>query len=164
MKLKTIAVVGLLVLGVQALPTFAKNYGNPRFGFFIDVPAAFTVADPEPENGDGQSFHTEDGTAMLSASGGWIVEADFAAQVALYKKLEREDGWTISYESAVGKSSASYTGTKAKRIFYRHIITSCQGQAHASYWLEYRAAEKAKYDGLIKTLNSSLHSGKGSCN
>ena len=163
MKLKTVAAAVVLVLALQALPALAKIYGNARFGFFIDVPAAFGVADPEPENGDGQSFHTKDSTAMLSASGGWIVEDDFAAQVSLFKKLEREDGWTISYESTVGKSSASYSGTKANRIFYRHIITSCQGKAQASYWLEYPAADKAKYDVMIKSLNVSLKPGVGPC-
>ena len=34
----------------------AQLYGNARFGFFIEVPSAFSVADPEPENGDGRRF------------------------------------------------------------------------------------------------------------
>lgn len=164
LKRKAIAAIALeLSLGLGAPPALAKIYGNARFGFFIDVPTAFSIADPEPENGDGMSYHTKDGHALISASGGWIIEDSFAAQVAEYKKLEREDGWIISYESAVGKSSASYSGIKGDRIFYRHMITSCSGQAHASYWLEYPAAEKGEYDRLVKGMNASLKAGVGSC-
>ena len=39
-------------------------YLNPRFGAAANCPAdLFTVKDPPPENGDGQTFHTADGRA-----------------------------------------------------------------------------------------------------
>ena len=69
----------------------------------------------------------------------------------------------MTYESKVAASSAAYSGQKGGRIFYEREITTCNGQAHAAYRLEYPAAEKAKYDGVIKALNASLESGKGNC-
>jgi len=141
----------------------AETYGNARFGYFIDIPAAFTLADPEPENGDGRIFHTADKSADLTVSGGWIIEENFAAEVAQNKEFATDAGWKITYESKPDKSSASYSGQKDKRIFYLRMITSCAGEANASYRLEYPAAQKAKYDGVIKMLNASLKPGTGSC-
>jgi hypothetical protein len=161
-----------LVLFFAALTIFAssalaagggKIYGNARFGFFVEIPAAFTVADPEPENGDGQTFHTADQTAELGASGGWIVQDSFKAQVELYKSFEVKDGWKLTYESKVSATSATYSGQKGDRVFYERVITSCGGQAHAGYSLEYPVRDKVKYENTIKILNGSLKPGIGPC-
>ena len=92
-----------------------------------------------------------------------MTEDDFAAEVAQYKVFMVQDGWKLTYESKVSKSSAVYSAQKGDRIFYARMITSCGGKAHADYRLEYPAADKAKYDGMIKTLNASHREGKGSC-
>jgi hypothetical protein len=162
---KRLAALILLGLALDAGPAGAagKLYGNARFGFFVEVPAAFSVADREPENGDGWRFHTSDQSAELTASGGWIIEDNFAAEVAKEKGFAVQDGWRLTYESKVAASSAAYSGQKGERIFYEREIASCGGQAHAAYRLEYPATEKAKYDGMIKALNASLKAGKGSC-
>ena len=160
-----LAALILLGLALDAGPAVAagKLYGNARFGFFIEVPAAFSIADPEPENGDGRRFHTPDQSAELTASGGWIVTDSFAAEMAQEKGFLVQDGWKLTYESKVAASSATYSGQKGERIFYEREITTCKSQAHAAYRLEYPATEKAKYDGMIKTLNASLKAGEGSC-
>jgi hypothetical protein len=164
LKLKAIAAIALaLSLGLGGPPASAKIYGNARFGFFVDVPAVFSVADPDPENGDGRRFHTPDNSAELTASGGWIMADDFAGEVANEKELMVKDGWKITYESKVTKSVVSYSGIKSGRIFYTRMITSCGGKAHASYWLEYPATAKLKYEELIKGLNATLKAGVGSC-
>ena len=154
-----------IVLALVALPqlAMAKLYGNARFGYFIEIPAAFTVADPEPENGDGPEFHPADKSADLIVSGGWIIEDNFAAEVAQYKVLMVQDGWKLTYENKVSKSSAVYSAQKGDRIFYARMITSCGGKAHADYRLEYPIADKAKYDAAIKSLNATQKAGKGSC-
>jgi hypothetical protein len=44
-----------------------ETYSNPRFGATAEYPAdLFTVQEPPPENGDGQTFHTADGRAELT--------------------------------------------------------------------------------------------------
>ncbi len=159
--------VGSILLGLALVSAphaaSAKLYGNARFGYFIEIPALFSVADPESENGDGREFHPADKSADLIVSGGWIIEDNFAAEVAQYKVLMVEDGWRLTYENEVSKSSAVYSAQKGDRIFYARMITSCGGKAHADYRLEYPAADKAKYESVIKTLNASLKAGKGSC-
>ena len=154
--------VGLALVSVPEV-AWAKLYGNARFGYFIEIPAAFSVADPEPSNGDGQAFHTADKSADLIVYGAWINADNFAAEVADNKAFEAQDGWKLTYESTVSKSSAAYSAQKGDRVSYAHMITSCGGKAHADYRLEYPAADKAKYDGMIKTLNASHREGKGSC-
>ena len=159
--------VGSILLGLALVlapaPAWAKLYGNARFGYFIEIPAAFSVADPDPENGDGQAFHSADKSADLIVSGAWINEDDFAAEVAQYKAFMVQDGWKLTYENKPSKSFAVYSAQKGDRVFYARMIPSCGGKAHADYRLEYPAADKAKYDGMIKTLNASLKAGKGSC-
>ena len=154
-----------IVLALVALPqlAMAKLYGNARFGYFIEIPEAFTVADPEPENGDGQEFHPADKSADLIVSGGWIIEDNFAAEGAQYKVLMVQDGWRLTYENKSSKASAVYSAQKGDRIFYARMITSCGGKAHADYRLEYPIADKAKYDATIKSLNATQKAGKGSC-
>lgn len=161
MGFQRVALVGIGLTLMLATPVSAKTYGNARFGFFIDVPAQFTVADPEPENGDGRAFHTADKSASLTASGGWIMGDNFAADVADDKGYDTQNGWTLAYESKVGGSSAVWSGKKGDRIFYEHMIASCKGKAHANFRLEYPAADSAKYDATIKTLNASLKAGAG---
>lgn len=159
--------IGSMLLGFALVAgsgaASAKIYGNARFGYFIDIPAAFSVADPEPENGDGREFHPTDKSADLIASGSWITEDNFAAEVALYKSLMVQDGWALTYENKPSKSSAVYSAKKDDRVFYARQITSCGGKAIAGYRLEYPVADKAKYDAVIKSLNASLKAGKGSC-
>ena len=159
--------VGSMLLGFALVAgsgaASAKIYGNARFGYFIDIPAAFSVADPVPENGDGREFHPTDKTADLISSGSWITEDNFAAEVALYKSLMVQDGWKLTYENKVSKSSAIYSAKKDDRVFYARQITSCGDKAIAGYRLEYPVADKAKYDAVIKSLNASLKAGKGNC-
>jgi hypothetical protein len=162
MKVAVIVLLGL-ALAAGSSVTEGKLYGNARFGFFIEVPTAFSLAEPEPENGDGRRFHTPDQSAELTASGGWIMADNFAAEVAQEKGFAAQDGWKLTYESKVARSSAAYSGQKGERIFYVGEITTCNGQAHAAYRLEYPAAEKVKYEGVINALNASLKAGKGSC-
>ena len=75
----------VLGLGATAAEAGGKLYGNARFGFFIEIPALFPVQGAEPENGDGLSFSSPDGKAAVAASGGWIMEDSFAAEVATLK-------------------------------------------------------------------------------
>lgn len=161
-KIAAVMFLGL-ALGVWPGAAWAKIYGNARFGYFIDIPAAFSVADPEPENGDGRQFHTADKSADLIVSGSWIMADNFAAEVRLYKSFMVEDGWTLTYENKASKSSAVYSAKKGVRVFYAHQITSCAGTAIAGYRLEYSMADKAKYDAVIKLLNTTLKAGSGTC-
>lgn len=161
-KLQCLMALAILCFGPS--PAWAGEvYGNARFGFFIEVPEIFTVAGPEPENGDGRAFRTEDSSAELTVSGGWIVADNFAAQMEQDKGFDRDAGWQLTYESKANPNAVSYSGTKGGQIFYVREITSCAGAAHAGYRLEYPVEQKAKFDSVIKLLNKTLRAGEGNC-
>lgn len=52
-----------------------KTYTNDRFGFSIKYPAQM-VADPPPQNGDGQSWRSADGQAEFATWGSPIIKLD----------------------------------------------------------------------------------------
>jgi hypothetical protein len=117
-KMRALAIILIAGVAVNAplnAKTMAwKKYVNARFGFSICYPGNF-VPGPEPDNGDGLRFKSEDG-AELTASGsydaenwGYIVEARFAREEA------RKAGMTITrsirgknWEITLGKSDSKY--------------------------------------------------------
>lgn len=163
--MKRVALALLLLVGVAvAVQAGAgKLFGNARFGYFISIPAEFSVADPEPENGDGREFHTPDKSGDLAVFGSFLTDGDFATEIKTRVGYETQDGWNVTYQSAASSKAASYSGSKGERIFYARVIPSCDGDAIASYRLEYPFAQKAHYEAAIKALNATLRAGKGSC-
>ena len=159
-------IMGILGVALVAAPSIAREttYSNARFGFSLAVPGFFTITEPDPENGDGRHFQNTDQTADLLASGGWITEPGFAAEMNILKGFEAADGWKLVYESKISNKDASYSGARGQRFFYARVILSCNSKAHAGYRLEYPAVEKARFDTIIQSLNTSLKSQKSSCN
>lgn len=49
------------------------TYANPRFGVAVDYPPAFSLRDPPPDNGDGQTFRTPRGDAVLLVFGSYNI-------------------------------------------------------------------------------------------
>jgi hypothetical protein len=162
MKLRLPA-LALLVMAEMTGIASAETYANARHDFAVDVPDDLSVADPEPDSGDGRSFRSPDNSAELHVFGGWIVEGGFSTEVQARQKFETGEGWTITYASKPGKQGSSYSGAKENRIFYARIIPRCGDGGYAMYRLEYPAGEKEKYDGAIKQLNASLKAGSEGC-
>jgi hypothetical protein len=162
MKLRPPALALLMMAGISGT-AFAETYANARYGFAVDVPDVLSVAEPEPDSGDGRSFRSLDNSAELLVFGGWIAEGGFATEVQARQKFETGEGWNITYASKPGNEGVSYSGAKESRIFYARIIPRCGDGGYAMYRLEYPAAEKEKYDAAIKQLNASLKAGSEGC-
>ncbi len=163
MKRLALLLVLLAAVPVAVRADSGKLYGNARFGYFISIPAQFSVTDPEPENGDGREFHTADKSADLAVFGSFLADGDFATEIKSRIGYETQDGWNVTYQSAASSKAASYSGSKGIRIFYARVILSCAGDAIAAYRLEYPFAQKAHYEAAIKALNATLRAGTGSC-
>ena len=134
----------------------AEFYANARYGYYIDIPKIFSVADPEADAGDGQRFHTADKSAEVAVYGGWILEGGFAEEAKNRQNYEIKDGWKLAYVSKPSPAVSNFSGTKDGSIFYAHIIARCGGTGYAMYRLEYPATDKAKYDVVVRQLNTSL--------
>ena len=150
----------ILLLLLLCSPAFAAEwttYSNPRFGASIDVPPGFVNDVPEPENGDGLTFHSADGKAELLVWGNNLVDADFNQDVAARLKSDMEDGWNISYVAGVnGSGWQVYSGTREHRLLYAKSLSSCKETQALHFRIEYPEAQKTGFDPIVARLAKSL--------
>lgn len=159
--IRILLIAGLLSYTGTAVATEKLGYVNARFSYAIDLPDGFSVS-ATPENGDGQTMVSQDGTATLSIWGSHITEGTFQAEIEARIGWEEQDGWTISYQR-VQPRWASYSGSKENRIFYARSIPVC-GDAQAAYFrMEYDRSDQSTLEPVIKDLVASLRSTDG-CN
>lgn len=144
----------LLIASGQALAADWATYENSRFGYVIDVPPGF-AGDGEAENGDGQIFRSADGTQLLRAYGGNILEESFEAAVTAAMGYAAEAGWSLSYER-VTPSWSSYSGTRNGQILYARAIALCGGTQFASFELEYPEADLSAMNPVVERLVAAL--------
>ena len=155
--------IGILAVVAMMGTARAEFYANARYGYYIDVPKIFSVADPESDSGDGRLFHSADKSAEVAVWGGWVNEGAFADEVKTRQNDEVGDGWKLAYVSKQSPTVSNFSGTKDGLIVYVHIISRCSGTGYAMYRLQYPATDKAKYESAITQLNASLKKEKGSC-
>jgi hypothetical protein len=148
--------IGILAVVAMMGTARAEFYANARYGYYIDVPKMFSVADPESDSGDGRLFHTADKSAEVAVWGGWILDGGFADEAKTRQNDEVEDGWKLAYVSKPSPTVSNFSGMKDGLIFYVHIISRCSGTGYAMYRLQYPATDKVKYESAITQLNASL--------
>lgn len=153
----TVAIGICASIGVAAAKDQWATYMNPRFGTIADYPASiFTVRDREPENGDGQSFHSGDGQAQLSIYGSYNTEGETPRQY-----LERLAEQGVSYKHTTARYYV-VSGTRADQLFYQRCnfhkgsddILNC-------FTLTYPARDKSLWDPIVTRISKSLRSGQG---
>jgi hypothetical protein len=144
----------LLLLAGPALAQDWGHYDNARFGYAIDVPPEFVGAG-ESQNGDGQVFHAEDGTAALHVWGGHIFEGSFEAAMQAAIDYAGEDGWRLG-EQRVTPSWASYSGTRNGLMLHSRVIALCGGSQFAAFALEYPERDLRRMDAVVERLTTSL--------
>jgi hypothetical protein len=154
------SVLALFLLSASAIAADWSSYANARFGATIDIPPGFMNDVPEPENGDGLTFHSADGKAELLVWGNNLVDADFNQDVAARLKSDMEDGWNISYVAGVnGSGWQVYSGTREGRLLYAKSISSCKDTQALHFRLEYPEAQENDFDPVVERLAKSLKAG-----
>ena len=139
------------------------SYANARFGVIIDVPPGFVNDVPEPDNGDGLTFHSADGKAVLLVWGNNLVDEDFTQDAAGRLKSDTDDGWVISYAAGVnGDGWQVYSGTREGRLLYAKSISSCKNTQALHFHIEYPEAQKKAYDPVVERLAKSIKAGSTS--
>lgn len=149
----------LLLFPVTALAAEWDHYENARFGYRIDIPPGF-AGGGEADNGDGQVFTSADGTQILRVYGGFNTES-FVMTIRAGLGFARDAGWTLTY-TRVKDDWAVYSGTRGRHILYARAIPLCNGDAYASYELDYPSADKTAMDPVIERLNATLEGGGSS--
>ena len=130
-------------------------YYNARFGVSADIPSGWK-AGPEPEINDGLVFSSPDKAATITVCG--ILNVDRSAAQEIADEQKGRDGENVTYRNASARQ-AVISGTRGDMIFYRKVIISCKDQILNHLEIEYPAAQKQDFDGLVGHVAGSLHSG-----
>jgi hypothetical protein len=130
------------------------TYVNERFGTVCTFPDdIFTDRQPEPENGDGQEWHSADGASLI-CSGILNIDDDSPKGFVAAEKASQRPGYKIAY-SKTGKDWAVLSGLKDGTIFYERRLFGKDGVIR-TVWIGYPPALKPKYDPLVGAIAGSL--------
>jgi hypothetical protein len=151
------AIVICASINVAAAQEKWATYMNPRFGATVDYPATiFTVRDPAPENGDGQSFHSSDGHAQLLIYGAYNTEGDTPQR---YLEKHADEG--VSYRRTTARTYV-VSGTRKDQLFYERCnFQEGKNDIINCFTVTYPAAEKVAWDPIVTRLSKSLRAGRG---
>ena len=146
-----------------------RTYVNPRFGYAVDVPMRFLQAQPAPENGDGLSFASQNGAALVSVWGGnnalgWSLDQYFQSALA------RPDIGTVTYQRKTadwyvlsGYRIAEGGAAAYEAIFYERVEMSADRSAISGVLIVNAPSLKETMapiiDRISKTLTAPAHGG-----
>ena len=134
-----------------------ETYANSRFGYVIEYPVGVLTPQDEAQNADGRAFFSKDKTAEMRVWGQYNALFDTLKKAYLSDLKERPTG--ISYKVLL-KNSYVISGTRGGKIFYQktmlHGKDGESGAIFCTFTIEYRAADKAKYDPIVKRISTSL--------
>jgi hypothetical protein len=145
------ALVSAAAAQAQDMDTGWRTYVNARFGVATDYPELFSVRDPEPANGDGQSFRTPDGRAKLTVYGSYNVNRQSASELLQAYKAE---GVNYTYATATANWFV-LSGRKADAIGYLRCNLG-PADVVGCFDIEYPAAEAARWAPVVERLSRSL--------
>jgi hypothetical protein len=130
-----------------------RTYINPRFGVAVDYPPIFTREDPPPDNGDGQTFSTQRGEAILKVFGSYNVDNEKSDQLMASQK-RRDVAYT--YERAA-KTWFVISGTRNDQISYtRCNLPADRSDVLGCIELEYPSTDAAQWHDVVVRLAESL--------
>lgn len=136
------------------------NYHNSRFGFRLRYPAS-TFRPGEPtENGDGQTFVTDDGQAKVVTYAALNAE-NLTPQAYRETLMSEYGGYDMLDYQPKGKTWFVLSGFRGDKIFYEKIMFSCNNKVINVLAVSFPTAEKSKYEPIVEQLEDNFRSGKG---
>jgi hypothetical protein len=136
------------------------RYGNPRYGFFADVPATFVAGRP-PDNGDGQAFTSVDGRATITVSGinNVLDDNPVLVEANLVSDLQSMNG-TVTYKNIAGSVvviSGTYPDHNGTTVLYARTVVGAGSED--TLWWTYPVADKGVYDPQVVHTASTFRPG-----
>lgn len=143
--------------GQTVTPAGAVPYTNARFGFSDVIPEGF-IANRPPEDGDGLSWHSPDGTATLTITGGnntnsLDANADVTALRHHYDQLDAPGTEIISQGGGVVVVDGAVRGT----AFYQRDLVRRQ-VIYTITW-SYPASAETMYQRLVESTVRNFRPG-----
>jgi hypothetical protein len=147
--LLTIATVQ--ALGVSAGDNVYKSYANARFNYSISYPANLLIPQGEAENGDGQTFRSQDGHAEMRVWGQNNVNSETLR--ASFTRTVNEWGKGVNYEVIKGDWFVVTARVNGK-IHYQK--TMLRRGVFKTFLIEYDATHRATYDSVTARISKSF--------
>lgn len=133
-----------------------ESYSNSRFEYSIDYPTEIFTPQEEAPNGDGRVFLGKGGSELR-------VWGQYNALFDTLKKAFADDvkvrGAAVTYKALL-KDGYVISGAKGGKIFYQKTMLKGTdgdgGAVWATFTVEYKRSEKAKYDPIVRRIASSF--------
>jgi hypothetical protein len=149
------ALVASAALADQFLPASGgwQTYLNDRFGMRFDFPANVFAPQPAPENGDGRSFRSEDGTLQIVA----FHNIDDQTPASFKRQLLQGDGYEGLTYSPSGETWFVLSGFRGDNIFYEKYLFN--DDVVSVFGIEFPTAQKPFYAPMIERIEDSFEAG-----
>lgn len=132
-----------------------RQYCNARFAFCIDYPKNF-IMQAAPENGDGRTFKSKDGTVKMLAYGSnnslmeklstrFNAESSSSDTRKVTYKLFKPDFFVIS-------------GVENKNVFYQKVLF--KNDEYKTFLIIYPVTQKKIYDAVTAKIAASFKHSK----
>ena len=129
-------------------------WGNPRFGMWIDYPAALFHPEAPPGNGDGQSFVTADGRAGFVVFGHWNA-LDWDLREMRGMDLDDGDFATVT-QDRLSEDSYVIEGRNGGQITYLRGMMPAPGDVRYVFRIAYPAAEADRFGPVVERMAASF--------
>jgi hypothetical protein len=136
------------------------NYKNPRFGYALSYPSSVFKPQPPSENGDGQTFLTDDGRAKIVVYA-TVNDERFSPQDYRKTILSEFGGYDQMDYSPSGKTWFVLSGFRGDNIYYQKVMFSCGGRVINALSVTFPRVEKKFYEGLIEVMEDRFKPGSG---
>ena len=157
-----IALATLVLFAAPAIADDWKTYENPRYGFTVQVPASGWKALPPPDNGDGQTWRSDNDRSTILVWGSNIID-DFKTDVAGQIAADKEKGWTITADTGWNMDLKEgpegwhvYSASVDGRMIQQKGILACGGRIAVYVRLENFESDIGEILPMTDTLISSL--------
>jgi hypothetical protein len=156
MKLTFVSLVMILAAAVSiAAQVKYSTYSNARFGYSIDYPRTILTSTVDSDNGDGRTFRSKDGKAVMRVWGSYAVTGMTMQEE--YEKAFEDLDEKPSYAKVKDREFV-FSGIKKGRIFYQRTVSvdTPDGEVRQSFTIEYPRAQKAKWDPIVTRISRSF--------
>ncbi len=132
------------------------TYYNSRFEYSIKYPTKVFVPQEESANGDGRVFLAKGG-AELRVWGQYNALMDTVREA--YENDLNEYGRGVTYK-VLQNNGYVISGTKGNKVYYQKTMLNGSdgdgGAVFATFTIEYKKTEKAKYDPIVTKIAASF--------
>jgi len=156
---RILSAMGLTILLAAAAVSQVRysTYSNGRFGYSIDYPSSLLAMERAPENDDGRTFRSKDGSVEMRVWGQYNVL--FSTLGEYYANSLRVLDGKPTY-SKLGERDYAFSGYRKGKIYYErlYVATSADGDTYLTFTVEYPKTKRSTWDPIVAHIARSLKS------